>query len=107
MITHDFIAILGFGIEIEAIAILLLIYGIYVAITDRDTAFCVGMIACFLFLSGLSGLMFRVAYIEYQEEIPQNQVKILRQKISDAEKELREYLIDHQELNENESNAEK
>ena len=100
MITPDFIAILGFGIELEAFAIFLLMYGIYSAITDKDAKFCVGMVVCFLFLSALSGLVFRGAYKEYQNAIPQNQVKILRQKISDAEKELQKYLIGHPELKE-------
>jgi len=39
-------------------------------------------------------------YKEYKRAIPENQVKILRQKIFDAEKEYQKYLIDHPELKE-------
>ena len=81
-------------------AICLLAYGIYSALTDDEMDFCVVMIVTFLCLSVLSGVGFNESYKEYQNAIPQNQVKILRQKISDAEKELQKYLIDHPELKE-------
>ena len=100
MITPDFIALLGLGIVIEASAIFLLIYGIYSAIADKDMCFCIGMVVSFLCLSALSGLISVEAYNNYQNAIPQNRVKILKQKISDAEKELQKYLIDHPELKE-------
>jgi hypothetical protein len=93
---------LGFAIMLEACVIFLLIYGIYVAITDKEAAFCIGMIICFLFLSFHSGLVFYVAFKEYNDAKPQNQVKILKQKIFDAEKEYQKYLIDHPELKESE-----
>jgi phosphotransferase system glucose/maltose/N-acetylglucosamine-specific IIC component len=102
MITPDFIVLLGFGIVLEAFAIVLFTYGIYFAITDRDAGFCVVMIVCSLFLSFLSGLVFYGAFKEYNDAKPQNQVKILEQKIFDAEKEYQKYLIDHPELKESE-----
>lgn len=102
MITPDFIVLLGFGILIEAFAIFLLIYGIYSSITDKDLGFCIGMVLCFLFLSFLSGLVSCGVYNEYQNAKPQNQLKILKQRISNAEKALQKYLIDHPELKENE-----
>ena len=68
------------------------------AIAEYDFSFFFGMVCGFLFLSGVSALIFYEAYKEYQNAIPQNQVKILKQKISDAEKELQKYLIDHPEL---------
>jgi hypothetical protein len=46
----------------------------------------------------LSGIVFYGASEEYNNAKPQNQVKILKQKISDAEKEYQKYLIDHPEL---------
>ena len=98
MITLDFIVILGFGIVLESTALFLLVYGIHDVVLTDDKDFCVTMVACFIFLSFLSGIMFVGAYKEYQNAIPQNQVKILKQKISDAEKELQKYLIDHPEL---------
>ena len=58
------------------------------------------MIVTFLCLSVLSGVLFNESYKKYKNAIPQNQIKILRQKISDAEKELQKYLLDHLELKE-------
>jgi hypothetical protein len=98
MFTGDVVVLLILAFVPLAGAVSLLVYGIYAAITDKDLEFCIGMIVCFLFLSGLSGLVSVGAYKEYQNAIPQNQVKILRQKISDAEKEYQKYLIDHPEL---------
>lgn len=98
MFTGDVIVLLILAFVPLAVAVSLLVYGIYSAITDRDLEFCIVMIICFLFLSGLSGLVFVVSYKEYQYAKPENQVKILRQKISDAEKDLQKYLIDHPEL---------
>jgi hypothetical protein len=98
MFTGDVVVLLILAFVPLAGAVSLLVYGIYAAITDKDLEFCIGMIVCFLFLSGLSGIMSVGAYKEYQNAIPQNQVKILRQKISDAEKELQKYLIDHPNL---------
>ena len=92
MITFYFIFLLFFGIAFEALAIFLFVYGI--------RAFCAVMIISSLLLSSLSGIIFVGAHEEYQNGIPQNQVKILRQKISDAEKELQKYLIDHPDLKE-------
>lgn len=98
MFTGDVVTLLILASVLLAGAVYLLVYGIYTAITDKDLEFCVAMVACFIFLSFLSGIMFVGAYKEYQNAIPQNQVKILKQKISDAEKELQKYLIDHPEL---------
>lgn len=98
MFTGDVVTLLILASVPLAVAVSLLVYGIYSAITDRDLEFCIGMIVCFLFLSGLSGAVFVGAYKEYNNAKPQNQVKILKQKISDAEKELQKYLIDHPEL---------
>jgi hypothetical protein len=98
MITLDFIAILGIGIVLESTALFLLVYGIHEVVLTDDKDFCVAMVACFIFLSFLSGIVFMGAYTEYQNAKPQNQVKILKQKISDAEKEYQKYLIDHPEL---------
>ena len=98
MFTGDVIVLLILAFMPLAVAVFLLIYGIYSAITDKDLEFCIGMIVCFLFLSCLSGLVSVGAFKEYQNAIPENQVKILRQKIFDAEKELQKYLIDHPEL---------
>jgi hypothetical protein len=100
MITFYFIFLLFFGIAFEALAIFLFVYGIHAAITDKDVNFCVVMFISSLLLSSLSGIIFVGAHDEYQNGIPQNQVKILRQKISDAEKELQKYLIDHPDLKE-------
>ena len=102
MITADFIFILFLAIVIGFCAICLLAYGIYTALAEYDMCFCVGMIVTFLCLSALSGFGFLASYEEYKNAIPQNQEKILRQKISDAEKELQKYLIDHPELKESE-----
>lgn len=98
MITLDFIVILGFGIVFESTALFLLVYGIHEVVLTYDKDFCVAIVACFIFLSFLSGIMFVGAYTEYQNAKPENQVKILKQKISDAEKEYQKYLIDHPEL---------
>lgn len=98
MFTGDVVVLLILASEPLAVAITLLAYGIYSAITDKDLGFCIGMIVCFLCLSSLSGFVFREAYKEYQNAKPENQVKILKQKISDAEKEYQKYLIDHPEL---------
>ena len=100
MITADFIFILFFAIVIGTGAVCILAYGIYSAVTEYDIGFFIGMFFGFLCLSTLSGLVFYVAYDEYQDAKPQNQVKILRQKIFDAEKEYQKYLIDHPELKE-------
>lgn len=105
MITDEVVAILILAVVLLAFAIFLLVYGIYTALTDKDKFFFGAMFALFLFLSGLSVIVFNEAHKEYQNAIPQNQVKILRQKISDAEKELQKYLIDHPELEEK-TNAE-
>lgn len=100
MITNDVVALLILAFVPLAIAIFLLICGIYSAIIDKDIFFCIVMILFFLFLTFVSGITFEGAYRKYQNEIPQNKVKILRQKISDAENELQKYLIDHPELKE-------
>ena len=102
MITADFICLLFLAILLGMSAICLLAYGIYSALTDYEMDFCVAMIVTFLCLSVLSGVVFNESYKEYKNAIPQNQVKILRQKISNAEKELQKYLLDHPELNESE-----
>lgn len=83
-----------------AVAVSLLIYGIYVAITEKDAVFCGGMVFVFLLLSSLSAFVYNGAYKEYQNAKPQNHVKILRQKISDAEKELQKFCIDYPEFRE-------
>ena len=98
MITANFIVILFFAIIFGVIAIFLLGYGIYTVIAEYDIFIFVIMVCSFLFLSGISTIIFKEAYKEYKNAIPQNQVKILKQKISDAEKELQKYLIDHPEL---------
>ncbi len=98
MFTGDVVTLLILASVPLAGAVYLLVYGIYTAITDKDLKFCIGMIVCFLFLSSLSVVVSVEAYKEYQNAIPQNQVKILKQKISDAEKEYQKYLIDHPEL---------
>ena len=100
MITADFIFILFVAIVIGAGAVCTLAYGIYSAVTEYDIGFFIGMFFGFLCFSVLSVVVFYVAYDEYQDAKPQNQVKILRQKISDAEKEYQKYLIDHPELKE-------
>lgn len=100
MITGDVVALLILAFVPFAIAVFLLICGIIDIASYGDKYFCVTMVACFIFLSFLSVIMLVGAYDKYQEAIPQNQVKILRQKISDAEKELKKYLIDHPELKE-------
>ena len=100
MITADFIWLLLITIVIGLCAIGLLAYGIYIALTESEMSFCVGMIVSFLCLSAMSGFIFMASYNKYQDAIPQNHVNILRQKISDAEKELQKYLIDHPELKE-------
>lgn len=100
MFTGDVVTLLILASVPLAVAVSLLVYGIYSAITDRDLEFCIGMIVCFLFLSALSGVMSVEAYKEYQNAIPQNQVKILKQKISDAEKELQKFCIDYPEFRE-------
>lgn len=100
MITGDVVALWFLAFVPFAIAIFLLICGIYGAASVGDKYFCVSMVACFIFLSFFSVIMLVGSYYKYQEAIPQNQVKILRQKISDAEKELQKYLIDHPELKE-------
>jgi hypothetical protein len=98
MFTGDVVVLLILAFVPLAGAVSLLVYGIYAAITDKDLEFCIGMIVCFLFLSFLSGIVFYGASEEYNNAKPQNQVKILKQKISDAEKEYQKYLIDHPEL---------
>lgn len=100
MITNDFVALLILAFVPLAIAIFVLALGIYSAITDKVWFFCIEMIFFFVLFSFLSGFIFHGAYEEYQNAIPQNQVKILKQKVSDAEKELQKYLIDHPELKE-------
>lgn len=100
MITGDVVALWFLAFVPFAIAIFLLICGIHEVVLTDDKDFCVAMVACFIFLSFLSGIMLVGSYYKYQEAIPQNQVKILRQKISDTEKELQKYLIDHPELKE-------
>lgn len=98
MFTGNVVTLLILASVPLAGAVSLLVYGIYSAITDKDLIICIVMIVCFLLLSALSGFMSVDAYKEYQNAIPQNQVKILRQKISDAEKELQKYLIDNPNL---------
>ena len=98
MFTGDVVALLILASVTLAVAVFLLIYGIYVAITEKDAVFCGGMVFVFLLLSSLSASVYIGAYKEYQNAIPQNQVKILKQKISDAEKELQKYLIDNPNL---------
>lgn len=98
MITADFIVILFFAIFLGMAAIFGLIYGIYTLVADKDVALFNGLVFGFLFLSSLSTIVFVGAYREYQNAKPQNQVKILKQKIFDAEKEYQKYLIDHPEF---------
>lgn len=98
MITANFIIILFFAIIFGAAAVCLLADGIHMVIAEYDFSFFFGMVCGFLVLSGISAIMSYEAYKEYQNAIPQNQAKILKQKISDAEKELQKYLIDHPEL---------
>jgi cell division protein FtsL len=98
MITTDVICLLVLAFALGVGAICLLAYGIYSALTDYEMYFCFAMIVTFLCLSVLSGVMFNESHKEYKNAIPQNQIKILRQKISDAEKEYQKYLIDHPEL---------
>lgn len=98
MFTGNVAVLLILAFVLLAVAVSLLVYGIYSAITDRDAVFCGGMVFVFLLLSSLSAFVYIGAYKEYQNAKPQNHVKILRQKISDAEKELQKYLIDHPEL---------
>lgn len=100
MITAEVVALLGLALTLGVGAICLLAYGIYSALIEHEMGICVAMIVTFLCLSVLSGLVFNESYKEYKNAIPQNQIKILRQKISDAEKELQKYLIDHPELKE-------
>lgn len=89
MFTGDVVVLLILASVLLAVAVSLLVYGIYSAITDRDLEFCIVMIVCFLFLSSLSGFVFVGTYKEYQNAKPENQVKILKQKISDAEYEIK------------------
>lgn len=98
MFTDEVVTLLILAFGPLAGAVFLLVYGICAVITDKDLEFCIGMIVCFLLLSALSGFVSVEAYKEYQNAIPQNRVEILRQKISDAEKELQKYLIDHPNL---------
>jgi hypothetical protein len=98
MITADFIVILFFAIFLGVAAIFALIYGIYTLAVDKDVFLFNGMVFSFLFLSFLSGIVSVGAYNEYQNAKPQNQVKILKQKIFDAEKVYQKYLIDHPEF---------
>lgn len=100
MITADFIFVLFLAVVLGVFALCLHAYGIYQFFYELDVGVCVGMFFVSLFFSVLSGSVFYVAYEEYQDAKPQNQVKILRQKIFDAEKELQKYLIDHPELKE-------
>lgn len=93
-----FVLMIGFAIVLAVFAIFLLVYGIYTAIVEKDIGSCFGMTVCFLAFTSISSLMFLGAYSEYQDIKPQNQVKILKQKISDAEKAYQKYLIDHPEL---------
>lgn len=98
MFTGDVVVLLILASVPLAVAVSLLVYGIYSAITDKDLEFCIVMIVCFLFLSALSGFVSVEAYKEYNNAKPQNRMKILKQKISDAEKELQKYLIDNPNL---------
>lgn len=100
MITANLIALSVLGIVFGLFAMFLLVCGIYDAIKDKDMFFCIEMAVCFLFASCMSAFILHGTYKEYQDAIPQNQVKILKQKISDAEKELQKYLMDHPELKE-------
>lgn len=100
MITGDVAALLLLAIVTGVGAIILLVFGICTFIIDKEVWFFIGLILCFLALSGLSGVVFFGTYQEYQDAIPQNQVKILKQKIIDAEKQYQKYLIDHPELKE-------
>lgn len=94
------IALLLIAIIIGVAAISVLVYTIHAVLIDEDIDLCVGMAVSFVFLSSLSAVGFVLAYKEYQDANPQNQIKILRQKVSDAEKDLQKYLIDHPELEE-------
>lgn len=100
MFTGDVFVLVILASVLLAVAVFLLVYGIYSAITDRDLKFCIVMIVCFLYLSGLSGVVFVGAEKEYNNAKTQNQVKILKQKISDAEKELQKFCIDYPEFRE-------
>ena len=100
MITANFIVVLIFAIVSGLIGITLFIFGLYTAFVDKDVDFCILMIGCSLCAFIFSGIMFNESHKEYKNAIPQNQVKILRQKIIDAEKELQKYMIDHPELKE-------
>lgn len=103
MFTGDVVVLLILAFVPLAVAVSLLVYGIYSAITYRDLEFCIGMIVSFFCLSGLSGAVFVGAYKEYQNAKPQNQVKILKQKISDAEKDLQRFYIDYPQFKEQEN----
>lgn len=98
MVTEAFIVTLLVALVIGVAAISVLVCGIHAVLTDEDVEVRVGLAAGFLLLSSVSAIGIAAAYTEYQEAKPQNQVKILRQKVYDAEKDLQKYLIDHPEL---------
>lgn len=98
MFTDDVVTLLILASVPLAGAVYLLVYGIYIALTDHDMGLCAITIVGFLCLSTLSGVGFNEAHKEYKNAIPENQIKILKQKISDAEKEYQKYLIDHPNL---------
>lgn len=100
MITSDVVVLLFLAIIPGIIAIFLLISGVYAAVSESDMGFCLGMTAASLVLFFFSGIVLNESYKEYKNATPQNQVKILRQKIINAENELQKYLIDHPELKE-------
>lgn len=104
MITCEVIALSLLVIVSGVGAIIILILGLYTIFTelDIDKDMYITMIFTFLFACAVCGLVLPIIYKEYRDTIPENQVKILRQKITDAEKEYQEYLINHPELKENE-----
>lgn len=102
MVTTDFIVMLIFSIVLGTSIICLLIFGVCAILIEHDKFFFGVMMACTLFTSILFAIAYRWTCEEYQRAIPQNQAEILRQKISDDEKEYQKFLIDHFELKESE-----
>jgi len=101
MITDTFLIALFATFIFGVFAVCLLIYGIYFALTEHDKVMFGAILFSFIASSGLFGIMLYEARMEYNDAIPENQVEILKQKISDAEKEYQKYLIDHPELKRN------
>ena len=58
MFTGNVAVLLILAFVTLAVAVFLLIYGIYVAITEKDAVFCGGMVFVFLLLSSLSAFVY-------------------------------------------------